>query len=555
MTDKRRAKPFPQGCSARKDGYNFSIATKEKNVKLMIYKKGELEPLYQFEFNDEDSVGNLRCLLVSLEEANLYEYNYCLDGVVCSDPYATSIHMVGEEMRTKINVEPFEWEDDLYPNISYDETIAYSLHVKGFTAHWTSKVKHPGTYSGLVEKIEYIKSLGINQLHLMPIYAFDECVQGKKNYWGYGNGLYFAPKNEYAVSDAVLEVKNMIKAFHKEGIEIILEMPFTEGVPQVMMLDALRYWREEYHVDGFILNPYTIDWRMVTTDPALADVKIFKKNDEFQNAMRRFIKSDSGMVSPVLWWSKYIPTDKHTFNYVTSQNGFTLEDLVSFNEKHNEDNCESNMDGANENYSWNCGEEGESKDENICAFRKMQKRNLLFTLLLSQGMPCLLAGDEFGNTQFGNNNPYCQDNEITWLDWNGILDHSELLEFVKRLIAFRKEHSIFSPKEQMDGSKSYGYGIPEISYHGYDAWALNCEEDSRSFGIFYYKKEQVDEFIMLLYNMHWEKTELGLPTLPNGKSWYEAASTEEGVFSSEIALGRLHRVEVGARCVKVIVGK
>lgn len=556
MAKNMKGKPLPQGCSVWNEGVNFSIAAGETDsCELLLFKKGETEPVYKYELKKEDGVGNLRCLSVPLEHPEEYEYYYLMNEKKILDQYAKTVETAGEELRANVKLDDFDWENDRIPGIPQNETIAYALHIKGYTMHWSSKVAHRGTFKGVLEKMDYIKSLGVNQLHLMPIYEFDDEVQGKTNYWGYGKGYYFAPKNAYAVNDAVQEVKEMVKAFHKESIEVILEMPFVEGTSQSLMLDALRYWRMEYHVDGFVLNPYTIDWRMVCTDPVLADAKLFKKQDDFQNSMRRFIKSDSGMTSPVMWWSKYIPEDGHTFNYITSQNGFTLQDLVSFNEKHNDENGEMNADGPVQNYSWNCGEEGESVEEDILAFRKKQKRNVLYTLFLSQGMPCLLAGDEFGNTQFGNNNPYCQDNEITWLNWKDISDNEDLLQFVKELIKFRKKYTAFHPEKQLEGSRSCGYGIPEISYHGEDAWVVNCDEENRSFGIFYHVKEQVEEFVLVLYNMHWENRELGLPVLPKGMTWYEAASTEYGVLKEENELEKINRIELEPRTVKVLVGK
>lgn len=555
MLERYKGNPLPQGCSILNDYVNFSIAANADECMLLIYKKGESVPEYRLKLEKEDSVGNLRCLSMILDTPENYEYHYIIDGKYTLDPCSKAFHMTEEETRSLIQLPGFDWEGDTFPNVKREETIAYSLHVKGFTNHWTSKITHRGTFKGLLEKLDYLKELGVNQLHLMPIYEFDDMVQGKKNYWGYGSGFYFAPKADYAVDDAVNEVKEMIKTLHKNGIEVILEMPFTEGVCQNIMIDALRYWRMEYHIDGFILNPYTIDWRMVCTDPVLCGAKLLKKQDDFQNTMRRFIKSDSGMLSSVMWWTKCIPEDGQIYNYITSQTGFTLEDLVSFNEKHNEDNGENNYDGCSYNHSWNCGEEGESTNDDILHFRMKQKKNALYTLFLSQGIPCLLAGDEFGNTQFGNNNPYCQDNEVTWLDWKGLPDNEELFTFVKALIKFRKTYRTFHPEVQLCGERSASYGIPELSYHGEDAWSVNYDEENRSFSIFYHVKHQVEEFVLVVYNMHWENHLLGIPNLPKEYNWFEAATTEEGILTELRAVERSNRIEVGPRTITVLVGK
>lgn len=556
MAEIMKGKPLPQGCSKINNSYNFSIAVpKESACELLLYKRAEKEPFLILPLEEEDSAGILRCLSVALKEVENIEYNYQIDGKIVLDPYARSIVQYDDEMRANAELDGFDWEEDLLPRLTNSETIAYALHVRGFTKHPSSKVRSRGTFLGIFEKIDYLKSLGVNQLHLMPVYEFEDEQQGRTNYWGYGNGYFFAPKRKYAVSDPVFELKTLIKKLHQEKIEVILEMPFVDGTPQSQMLDALRYWMQEYHIDGFILNPYVVNWQMVCSDPMLSHTKLFKKNDEFQNAMRHFLKGDAGMTSAVMWWSKYIPTENGDYNYITNNNGFTLADLVSYNEKHNEENGELNLDGIEYNISWNCGEEGETKDPNIIELRKNQMKNALYFLFLSQGIPCLLAGDEFGNTQQGNNNAYCQDNEVSWLDWSDLTENNELHNFVKALISFRKLFKILRPEKQLDGSVNTKYGIPEISYHGEEAWLVDLDDENRQFSIFYHKAEKVDEFCLVVYNMHWENHKFGLPILPDNKKWHEAASTKDGIHAQLAQAEMKNIVEVEPRTIKVFVGK
>ena len=552
MIEIMKGNPFPIGCTVYDAYVNFSVAAeKGSECKLLFFGQDKDEPEMVVSMPEESGMGNLRCISVLLDEIQGDKYIYQIDGEFVTDPYAKIVDVQGF---SSIVSDPFDWENDKLPSLNDSDVVAYALHVKGFTRHESSGVIAKGKFLGIIEKIEYFKSLGVNQLHLMPVYDFADEVQGRTNYWGFGLGNYFAPKKAYSIFNPVTECKEMVKMLHKSGIEVILEMPFDSGVPQSLMLDALRYWKMEYHVDGFIVNPYSTNWEMLVSDPILAGTKILRRQDEFQNVMRRFMKSDAGMISPVMWWSKQVNAKDGYYNYITSHNGFTLKDLVSYNEKHNEDNGELGFDGTEYNYSWNCGAEGDSDNDEVLELRKKQMRNAMYLLLLSQGIPCILSGDEFGNSQFGNNNPYCQDNEISWLDWNLLEDNRKFFEFVKALISLRKSFSAFHPEKGPECGINGSHGIPQISYHGEEAWKVDLDEENRSFSIFYHNEEKLEEFLLVVYNMHWEMRTFALPSLPEQKKWYEIASTESGVASSEYP-ENWNVVEAWSREIRVFIGK
>ena len=513
--------PFPQGCTVEGQTANFSVAVPEgQTCELIIYKKGARASAFSQEMPYSDVAGNLHFLSVVLEQPEDYEYCYKIGGKIVPDPYGKAFSgrehwsvSKGKEkrkLRTRIVTDTFDWGKSQFPHLKKEDVIAYSLHVRGFTKHSSSGVAHKGTFDGVTEKLPYLQKLGINQIHLMPVYEFDE-NQRHVNYWGYGKAYFFAPKASYAAGDPVNEMKSLVRQMHLAGIEVILEMPFTEGTTFSLILDCLRYWVMQYHVDGFIVNPYICNPDELAKDPVLAKSKILKKEDGFQNVMRRFLKGDEGMIWDVICQLKN--QDTQLYNYIASHNGFTLCDVVSYDGKHNEANGENNLDGPDYNYSWNCGAEGNSRKKAVNELRKNQIFNAFFLLLFAQGMPCILSGDEFMNTQKGNNNAYCQDNLISWLDWNQLSRQEELYTFVCRLIALRKAcmKQIAKKSEDTMGRS----GIPQISYHGEDAWQMPAGRASRQLGVFYHE-ECTEKDFYIAYNMHWLSHSFALPSLPKG---------------------------------------
>lgn len=562
---KIQGKPLPLGVTIRDDRINFSTTVpKGKECQLLLYKKGKSTPLASYEMREEDAVGEVRSIGIEGIEPLQYEYNYLIDEEVVVDPYVRALagrkqwnhprNLQEHEVRGIICKDNYDWEGDTQLHIPYHKIIAYSLHVRGFTKHSSSKVKHKGTFAGVIEKIPYLKELGINQIHCMPVYEFDEC-QRYTNYWGYGKAYCFAPKSSYASDgNAVRELKDMVKACHKSGIEVVLEMPFSSEMPKRMMEDCLRYYMMEYHVDGFIVNPLIVSMKDIYADPVLKFTKIFKHQEGFQNVMRRYLKGDEGMVGEVIYWLKHRSETEGIYNYIANHSGFTLNDLVSYDSKHNEANGENNQDGPDYNYSWNCGAEGPSRKKAVVALRKNQMRNAFLLVLFAQGIPCILAGDEFANTQKGNNNVYCQDNPIGWLDWNQKEKEQDLFAFVKELISLRKEHPVFSQETELQGMDRVCCGIPDVSYHGKYAWREPLEVASRQLGVFYCGAVADDNDCYVAYNMHWLEHSFALPALSKEKKWYKIVSTNEGILEEPLLLENQREAEIPERTIAIFIG-
>ena len=290
--------PLPLGVQISKNRVNFSIAVPaDKDCQLLLYRTGRKKPCRQFDM--KPMIGEVRCIALEDIEPGDYEYNYLIDKEVVTDPYVKALagkerwgvkkELSEHEIRGRLQMSDYDWEGDHTLQIPYHQVIAYSLHIRGFTRHPSSKVKAKGTFQGVIEKLEYLKDLGINQIHCMPVYEFEEC-QIYRNYWGYGAGSYFAPKSAYSADgDGVRGLKDMVKACHQSGIEVVLEMPFCTDADKMMMLECLRYYVMEYHIDGFIVNPFVISTESVHADPFLKNTKIMEHELGFQTVMRRFL--------------------------------------------------------------------------------------------------------------------------------------------------------------------------------------------------------------------------------------------------------------------------
>ena len=368
------------------------------------------------------------------DELNGLEYDFYASGQTFTDPYACMT--AGRErfgkkraqVRGKVCTDEFDWTGENRTYIPLKQMIVYQCHVRGFTKHESSKVKHPGTFSGVTEKIPYLKELGINTLFMMPVYDFNEqmtdetgSLLNKINYWGYTrDAFYFSPKASYGSGNkpVVTEFKEMVCSLHSQGMNFILDMYF-EGKSPEFITRCLRYYAQEYHVDGFHVTSDKMDLEWLRQDPVLAYCKIFgdgyqadsqgmymEMNDGFMINARRFLKSDEGQTEGFYHYFKQQRQDGENLHYITQHNGFTLRDLISYDIKHNEKNGEKNRDGTQYNYSWNCGMEGYTRKKPVLAMRRKQDRNAWVMLLLGMAPPMILAGDEFGNSQKGNNNAY-----------------------------------------------------------------------------------------------------------------------------------------------------
>lgn len=560
-------KPLPLGVSRQGESVNFAVEAKEGAVcSLLLYRCGEAVPSEKILLGEKEGTGMVRCVALSDFSAQEYEYNYEINGEIITDPYAAGTtgrevwncqeKRAPHEVRGRILPgEGYPWEGDHVLRIPEEEVIAYSLHVRGFTKHPSSKVKKKGTFSGVIEKIPYLKEIGINQIQCMPVYEFEECGR-KVNYWGYGEGFFFAPKEAYAAGkDSVREFKDLVKACHREGIEIVLDFPFTPETRFQIVEDCLRFYVTEYHIDGFLLNPYQVSVELLRKDPVLCGTKLFVKDETFQNTMRRFLKGDEGMIAAAAEQLRRKSDASGSCNYMANHTGFTLQDLVSYDAKHNEANGERNEDGPDYNYSWNCGAEGKTRKKQVLKLRQEQKKNAIFLLMTAQGVPCLLAGDEFGNSQGGNNNVYCQDNETGWVDWSRLGKEQEFFAYVKQMIAFRKEHPVLHQKESLTGTDRGGSGIPDISYHGEAAWQIQQEASSRQLGILYSGRHLKEKDCFLLYNMHWIEHSFALPSLPKDQAWYQVMSTAEGFLEKPVSAAGKRSIVLEGRSVAALVAE
>lgn len=589
-----------------KDGIVFSMERKNnEEASLLLYKKGSKEVIQEIPFPATNTIGDIVCVKAEKIASARYEYNFCIDGKVTLDPYAKVLigtgkfgeeHPEGHEVRCAMIAGNYDWEDDRKPQIAYEDAVMYSFHVRGFTKQRYSGVRHKGTFLGITEKAEYFKELGINQIKLMPAYEFTEMESVKTharyrkeeelpkrlNYWGYTKAFHFAPKRAYAATkDPVREFKDMVKTMHRLGIEVLMEFYFPEGCSPRYITECLQYWVQEYHVDGFHVRGVQGICNLMATDPLFADTKLLniyfsveeiygKKNlpkkrmvaecnDGFMIDVRRFLKGDEESLKAFAERMRRNPKGSGLINYIASHDGFTLCDLVSYEERHNEDNGEQNRDGRVQNYSWNCGEEGKSRKKKILELRNRQMKNAWCMLLLSAGTPMILAGDEFCNSQLGNNNPYCLDNEISWLDWKGYKSgNSEMFRFVKNLIAFRKKHKILHMGQELSMTDSLSCGFPGISYHSSSAWYGELDGQNRKIGVMYCGKyADEDELIYIAYNMHWMEHTFALPALPGGYRWNVALDTSEGILEEDKwrLLPDSRQVQVSSRTVIVLIGR
>ena len=570
------------------------------------------------------------------------------------------------QYRSRVVFDDFDWENDLPLETPVNDLVIYEMHVRNFTCGDKAGVKHPGTFAGIAEKIPYLKELGVNCIELMPIHEFDEFENSRPapdghmlyNAWGYSNVGFFAPKAAYAstgkYSMQVDELKNLIKKLHAEGIEVILDVVFNhtaegnENGPYIsyrgidnktyymltqdgyyfnfsgcgntlncnnpnvrdMIVDSLRYWVTDYHVDGFrfdlaailgrdqngypMANPPLLE--SLAHDPILGKTKLIAEawdagglyqvgsfpswgrwaewNGKFRDAVRRFVKGDEHVLDDVKeritgsadLYASANRGIKASVNFVTAHDGFTMMDLVSYDGKHNEANGEGNRDGDDNNNSWNCGWEGESTDIGTNFLRHKQIKNFVSILMTSQGIPMVLSGDEIGNTQFGNNNAYCQDNEISWLDWKNLEKNADIFNYFQKIIKFRRQHKALRYEYHLGHSDWRNLGMPDFSWHGVKAWQPwntynNLTQAFMLNGRYADSDGKPDDFIYVAMNMHWEMHGFELPQLPDGLKWHVFANTAMAAPQdivepgSEILIDNQWEILVEARSIMILVGK
>lgn len=575
----RTSGPFVQ-----RDGINFCLAAEgEDAVLLILYRRGSHEEIGEFPMYRSPLIKNRWTLKISGVRASDIEYNFKIGREIVTDPCARLVcgrekfgdlsSRTEHQIRAAIPYLKFDWSQDVRLHIPYEDVIAYGLHVRGFTKSRYSKVRNKGTFRGITEKIPYLNSLGVNLIMLLPAYDFEDApnamavvnlpsyaenaqmknTSGHRqvrhlNYWGFSEAAYFAPKASFAAGKHPdIEFKEMVLALHKAGIEVIMDFSFPDKIDVEYIISCLTNWITEYHVDGFRLMVRPELAQILAKCPSLSGVKLISAwfdtdyifgsvhpavrrladmNDGFKNAARRILKSDEGMAQEFVDRSRANSSDKAVINYLTGHDGFTLGDMVSYDRKHNEENGEMNRDGAGINYSWNCGAEGPTRKKSVLQLRMRQMKNAMAELYLSQGTPLIMAGDEFGNSQGGNNNPYGIDSEVTWVDWKSERTNAQLADFVKELIALRKKYRILHMNRPMTGNDQISCGYPDFSCHSGRAWYGAFDYQSRSIGVMYCGMHAgEEEFIYIAYNFYWDEQEFGLPYLPKGMKWETALST------------------------------
>lgn len=636
------------GAMAVNGGVNFTIHTHMGTAcELLLFHRDEEKPYAILPFPKEYKIGDVYSMIVFGLDVEEFEYGYRIDGPnvpekgllfdkrkILLDPYARAVtgqHVWGQRetgaYHARVVRDVFDWGDMPQSSREISDLIIYELHVRGFTRHASSMTVNKGTFRGIMDMIPYLKELGINAVELMPVFEFDETagertVNGRRllDYWGYNTVSFFSPNTSYASSIEYnhegTELKEMIRALHNNGIEVILDVVFnhtSEGnekgpcfcfkgidnniyymltpegyyynfsgcgntlncnhpVVRQMILECLRYWTVNYRIDGFrfdlasilgrnedgspLNNPPLLE--SLANDPVLSNVKLIAEawdaggmyqvgcfpanfrwaewNGRYRDSLRSFLKGDCWEAQNAAWSvcgskdlyggaenykGEYIGYNS-SVNFITCHDGFTLYDLYSYNEKHNENNGWENTDGTNDNRSWNCGQEGDTVSREVLELRYRMIRNACAVLMCSRGTPMFLAGDEFGNTQFGNNNAYCQDNEISWLDWSLLEKNRELFEFFKFAISFRKRHPVI--RQKLGKSKS-----PMDGLHTYD---INGEQTPIQNNIYtlcvgyagYDTSLGRDDIVYMCVNTYWEEVGIRLPFLEEG-TWHLCIDT------------------------------
>jgi glycogen operon protein len=639
-----RGRCLPLGASALPDGVNFALLCRHgTSVSLVVYPIGTNEPMAEIVLHPRrNRTGDhWHVLVAGLPPA--FTYGWRVDGPhgagnfydparVLMDPSATALSgnsrwgetcegQPDSSRRSLYLRRSFHWQEDVPPLVPLEDSIIYEVHVRGYTCHSSSGVSHPGTFTGLMEKLPYLRELGVTAVELLPVHEFDECDcpfsdpstgEPLRNFWGYNSMAFAAVKAAYARTapdhGQMHEFRDVVRGFHAAGMEVFLDVVFnhtSEGdyrgrtvsfrgldnqlyymlapdgrylnfsgcgntvncnnpVVRQLLINCLRFWVADMHVDGLrfdlasvmgrdylgnvLVEPPVVE--MISEDSVLADTKLIAEpwdaaglyqvghfpygrrwsewNGQYRDQVRRFWRGDEGMAgalatrlcgSPDLF-ERTGRRPRHSINFITCHDGFTLWDLVSYNYKHNQANGEDNRDGINENYSWNCGAEGPTNDPAILSLRRRQVRNLLATLFLSQGVPMLLAGDEFLRTQQGNNNAWCQDNEVSWVDWSLAEVNAGFLRFVKELIALRKRHPALRRRTFLSAGDVIWHGVepskPDFSWYSRTvALALDGSRTGR----------EPDRDFYMAFNAWREPLKFTIPPAPRRRPWRRSIDT------------------------------
>lgn len=593
----------------------------DSDAALVLYDKKNGDEIYRFSFPKSYRMGELCSVCIEGIDWMQTTYAFFENGVQTEDAYA--LRVIGREqfapslaetkkrlIRSGFETIAIDDQRDFFVRIPEAQRVIYKLHVRNFSVEKKEskqekndkigkKKKTKGTFAGIADAIPYYQSLGINTIELMPVYDFDEwdyeepkskvahvnyenwkklhlstqdnatqTMTGHKNCWGYKKGCYFAPKASFASGEnASDEFLHMVRALHKSGIAVILEFFFPVGLDTYYVIEVLRHWVKQYHIDGIHLLGDGVPLSAVVNDPFLSKTDLYASgfypehlkdedsktrlyvyNDEFLYAARKMM---TGLERDMYEFTRHF-TNTHPsqgfVHYVTNNNGFTMWDLFSYNCKHNEENGWDNADGSDYNYSMNCGEEGVSRKKTVLLKRRRMMRAAFATLFLQSGIPLLYAGDEFENSQKGNNNAYCIDNSISHLNWERASRAGQTTEFVRKMIAFKKEHPILSMGEKCEEIKRVESGLPRISYHAQNAWIPGFDSARSAIGILYCGEYAVksdgtpDDMLYLAFNFGQTSEKLAMPIPKSGFLWKKVIDTskEESFLTEEKELEETH---------------
>lgn len=580
----------PLGVSFDGKHSNFAVLYEgDFPVWLLLYRKNSKKPFAKLPFLESSRVGNILSLKILNFNVEDYTYNFMAGGegreTVIQDPYARVIYgreKFGVRKKRLASDKKASADSQIHCGyvklqeapvnrnpISYHDMIAYGVHVRGFSKKMIGTDILPaerGTFRALMKSVPYFQDLGVNYISLMPCYEFEEvleeqdmpgrngaCFEPKINYWGYGVGNYFALKAAYGASEDVCgEFYAMVKAFHEAGMEVGMELFFTDSVTPKFMEEVISFWVKHYGIDGFRIYCSEVGQKHLATVPFLGRTKlIFSSweaplcnigmlrgernwkqigiaNSVFLYKLRSFLKGDYRTTESAFYAMTGNREGEAVINYMANHDGFTLYDSLSYDYKHNEANGEDNKDGSFENFSWNCGAEGATRKRGIQNLRMKMLQNAFVLLLLSQGTPMIYGGDEFGNSQEGNNNAWCQDNEIGWLNWKTPKCYAGLYPFVKKLIAFRKEHPVFHREKPLRMLDTLSCGYPDVSCHGSQPWRMDFDNDRHGLGLLYCGNyvNQPGEALYVVYNMYWEEQEFYLPRPEKDMEWHLVLDTQ-----------------------------
>lgn len=596
---------------------------KEDKCKVVLISRDTKEKI-KIDVPDEFCLGSLRSIAVAGIDTEHFFYCYEVNEITIIDPYATQI--AGREswndrsrkedayqVYGSFDFTPFQWEKDASPEIPKSKMMMYKLHVRGFTMDQKDSTEHAGTFYAIGRHLKYLKDLGVTTVELMPLYEFEEMQipvkqelppylkwqmekddlilqkeeteipeeEAKVNYWGYCPGNYFAVKSSYAADKEhpANEFRRLVQQMHRLGMECVMEMYFPEQTNYNLILDSVRYWVREFHVDGFHFIGQNLPITAIVQDVMLSRTKIFYEEfeekllenekkykhlyvykDEYLFPARRILNHINGDMQEFANQQKKQAANVGFVNYLASNNGFTLADLFLYNDKHNEANGENNEDGPTWNFSNNYGVEGVTRKRYITELRKKQWRNAWMMLMTAQGIPLIWSGDEMNNSQEGNNNAYCQDNPLGWLNWKNYKNHRKDIEFVKKLIAFRQAHPILAKDEPFSFNDIKSQGFPDLSYHGESAWITGIQPGRMSLGMLYCGAygEKGENDIYVAYNFFSGISTLALPQLGKKKKWYVVVNSAEHVtpfYDEPVAYKNQQALTLSPQSIYILIGK